>query len=142
MMKLHFGHGVLVFGIVFAAFVISLVVKMVSQRVDLVETNYYEQGLEYQTVIANKKNERLGFNLTQIEEVLVVEPLGNEGANSCVMVFYRPSDSRLDTTFLVPLQEGRGEVNLSGLEKGLWRYTLSYQENTAWHYQQEDLIWQ
>ncbi|HCS19006.1 MAG TPA: hypothetical protein DIW47_00330 [Bacteroidetes bacterium] len=140
-MKLHFGHGVLFFGILFAGFVIYLVVQMVSQRVDLVEKDYYERGLEYQSVIDNKKNEKVGFSCIQDKDKLLVKKISTEAAGACRLVFYRPSDSRLDTSFVIPIRGETGIADLMGLEKGMWRYTLSYQEGADWYYQQEDIHW-
>lgn len=140
-MKIHFGHGVLFFGVLFAGFVIYLVVQMVTQRVDLVEKDYYEQGLNYQSVINNKKNEKVGFKCLQEKDAFTVQGLEKEPSTSCMVVFYRPSDSRLDTTFLITLQGDSGYADLGRLEKGMWRYTLNYKVGGQEFYQQEELYW-
>lgn len=140
-MKLHFGHGVLFFGVLFAGFVIYLVSQMVSQRVDLVEKDYYERGLEYQSVIDNKKNEKVSFTCTQNGDVFLVNKLNAEPVHSCTLILYRPSDSRMDTTLGIPLNGESGSVQLAGLEKGMWRYTLRYQQGEAWYFQEDDMIW-
>lgn len=140
-MKLHFGHGVLFFGVLFAGFVIYLVIQMVSQRVDLVEKDYYERGLEYQSVIDNKKNKKVSFTCIQDEDIFVVNKLNAEPVNSCTLVLYRPSDSRMDTTVNIPLNAESGRVQLAGLEKGMWRYTLRYRQGEAWYFQEDEMIW-
>lgn len=140
-MKLHFGHGVLFFGVLFAGFVIFLVAQMVTQRVDLVEKDYYEKGLNYQAVINSNKNEKISFSCIQEGDSLLVRKLTDMPANSCVLVLYRPSDSRLDTSFQIPLQGESGGAALAGLEKGIWRYTLRYQVGEEWYFQKEDLYW-
>ncbi|MHB1277285.1 MAG: FixH family protein [Bacteroidia bacterium] len=140
-MKLHFGHGVFFFASLFAGFVIYLVSQMVSQRVDLVEKDYYERGLEYQTVIDNKKNEKVGFSCIQDKDTWVVKKLCSGSVASCTLVLYRPSDSRLDTTLVIPLSGETGNAQLTGLEKGMWHYTLRYHEGGTSYFQQEDIHW-
>lgn len=140
-MKLHFGHGVLFFGVLFAGFVIYLVTQMVSQRVDLVEKDYYERGLEYQSVIDNSKNEKVSFTCTQHQDAFVVKKVNAEPVKSCTLVLYRPSDSRLDTSLVIPLDGETGSAGLAGLEKGMWKYTLRYQQGEVWYFQEEDIFW-
>lgn len=141
-MKLHFGHGVFFFATLFVGFILYLVIQMISQPIDLVEQNYYEKGLDYQTVINHKKNEVASFKTKQELETFKIESISDLTAKSCFVKFYRPSDSQLDTSFIVPLNEGSGTASLKKLSKGLWRYTLSYQKGGEWYFQQEDLYWQ
>jgi hypothetical protein len=47
-MKLNWGHKLVFFTILFMLFIITMVVAISRQKVDLVDTNYYEKGIQYQ----------------------------------------------------------------------------------------------
>ncbi|MDX5320834.1 MAG: hypothetical protein LPK48_07240, partial [Bacteroidota bacterium] len=64
-MKFHFGHGVVLNAILFMGFIVYLVSQMIGQKIDLVDKDYYQQGLEYQDVIDEKSNEKAAFTVAQ-----------------------------------------------------------------------------
>lgn len=141
-MKFHFGHGAVLGLILFIAYIIFLITKMMGERVDLVEKNYYEKGLEYQKVIDIQEKKRQDYVLTVENQSLMgslKEPLNVQEAQ---VRFYRPSDSRLDTLFSLPLNEnGNFSLSLPYLQSGLWRITVMYQANGQGCFQEEDIVW-
>lgn len=141
-MKFHFGHGVLIGGLLFIAFIIYLVSQMLGQRIDLVDREYYKKGLDYQAVINQKQNQRTAFQLKQVNNQLQLELKEALQATETQIRFYRPSDSRQDTTFKLTLNQQGGTLSLPDLAKGQWRITLYWQEQGVTYSQEADLFWQ
>ena len=141
-MKFHFGHGAVLGLILFIVYIIFLISKMMGERVDLVEKNYYEKGLEYQKVIDVRNSKREDYTLSISNQELVGVPKNPISAELGQIRFYRPSDSRLDTLLTLPLNEsGQFSLSLPFLQSGLWRVTLMYQSNGQAFYQEEEIIW-
>lgn len=140
-MKIHFGHGVVLFAGLFVAFIFYLVSQMLGERVDLVERDYYEQGLEYQEVINQKMNERISFDVSQKGADFMIQTKSELTTSSCLLELYRPSDSYLDTSVLVPLVDGTALASNLNMQQGMYRYTLRYKEGETWYHQEGELIW-
>jgi len=140
-MKLHFGHGVFVFAGLFVVFIVYLVSQMLGQKIDLVEGNYYEKGLEYQEVINQQMNEKISFDVSQKGADFLIHATSELSASSCLLELYRPSDSQLDTSLVLPLIAGDATVSDLKMQHGMYRYTLRYKEGETWFHQEGDFIW-
>lgn len=142
-MKLHFGHWLVAVAIVFMGFIVYLVSQMMGQKVDLVEKNYYEKGLDYQEVINEKKNERNSFEFKQEGDLLQLKNAEAASVKQAVLELYRPSDSGQDTIIPVKISE-TGMISIDGQNwlKGNWQYTLHFEMESVWYYQKGDLYWQ
>ncbi len=137
-MKLHFGHGVFAIAAAFVIFIFFLVFNMLGQKVDLVEQNYYQKGLDYQQEIEKQSREKERFSLKQEGSVLVLS--GQKPEGDMLLQFYRPSDSQLDTSFILTTDAGQKLEN-PGLQSGFWKVKLNWKEGDQAYYQQAEMMW-
>ncbi len=140
-MKLHFGHGVFLFAGLFVVFIVYLVSQMLGQKIDLVERDYYEKGLEYQEVINQQTNEKISFDVSQKGADFLIHAKSELTTSSCFIEFYRPSNSELDTSLMVPLTAGNASATNLNMQHGMYHYTLRYKEGETWYHQEGELLW-
>lgn len=131
-MKLNWGHWLVIFMALFMLFIISLVFMMSREKVSLVETNYYERGMQYENELqkyANTKglDHKLEYH-PEKNQLVFTSALG--GNVSGIASFYRPSDSDLDFKKSFTLNEfGACTLSTEGMKIGVWRVTLEWQVN-------------
>lgn len=130
-MKINWGHKLVFFGLSFMLFISLMVYKIITQKVDLVDDNYYEKGVRYQEEI-NKFNATPGVESEvsfDLNKQLIIFK-SNAPCLSGKILFYRPSDVNLDfeTTFVL---NGLGEYTYATtlLKKGVWKVTFEWTLN-------------
>ena len=128
-MKLNWGHKLVFFTSLFMLFIIIMVYKISTQKVELVDTNYYENGIRYQEEInkysASKETKHvINFSLTSQE--LTFQTLASNSIEGNIH-FYRPSNSELDFTepFAVN-RDGKHVFVTTDLKKGPWKVTYEW----------------
>jgi hypothetical protein len=128
-MKLNWGHKLVFFAGAFMVFIIVLVYRISMQKIDLVDENYYENGIRYQdeinkfalgatvhpSILIDTVNKQLTFT-ADAETIL-----------SGKLLLYRPSNDQLD--FNVPFELPQGSVfvySIAQLGKGPWKATFEW----------------
>ena len=119
---------ILFFVAVFAA-VISFVFFTQRNRVDLVAPDYYAQSLTHEDYLDSVRRAQQFTNgpiLTAQGAAVQISIPNFEGATGALEL-YRPSRAKLDERRELALDDqGRQQVDLSGLERGLWRLRLHW----------------
>jgi hypothetical protein len=130
-MKINWGHKLVFFGLSFMFFVAFMVYKISTQKVDLVDDNYYEKGVRYQDEI-NKFNategieSNISFDLNQ----QLITFKSNVNSLRGKVFFYRPGDVNLDFETDFALNEnGEFTYNTATLAKGVWKVTFEWTLN-------------
>lgn len=116
---MNWGKGIILGLAAFMTFVIVLVVMMFKSSDDSYDKDYYEKGLNYDEVYTQKKNvleDETAPDVKIGDEFITVNFLS---VDSGKVLFYRPSDKRLDKTFA--LSGKQLEVSVQDLSKGDWR---------------------
>lgn len=124
-MKINWGHKLVFFNALFMLFVAFLVYKISTQKIDLVDKQYYEKGVKYQEEInkfaaANAVLHSISFVNGNILFKANVKLLGT-------MHFYRPNDATLD--FEIPFatdEKGAFLFNTNALKKGNWHVRFEW----------------
>ena len=125
------------FGIIatFAVFIcgtISLIVLACSQYTDLVNNNYYEQEIKFQSRIdATKRAQQIGATIEYLEaakQIIISLPVEHVTKNATGEIqLYRPSASGLDKTVkLAPAATGIQTLDAAALQKGPWAVRVSW----------------
>ncbi|MBP9187293.1 MAG: FixH family protein [Bacteroidia bacterium] len=130
-MKLNWGHKLVIFGISFMVFIIVLVYKMVNEKVDLVDENYYEKGMSYQdelnkfdTVEGVKSS--IDFDLAA-QIITFKSTIVNLTGKA---YFYRAGDKKLDFSEPFTLNnKNEFTYNTANLAKGVWKITFEWTLN-------------
>ncbi|MBF9254154.1 FixH family protein [Pontibacter sp. 172403-2] len=133
--------------LLFMGYIASFVYRAMSQDVDLVSTNYYEQELAYQdhmnTVGRTRALGEVAVNYDAAAQTILLQlPESFAGKNiSGKINFFRPSDDKLD--FELPLQPDANQrqlLNAGKLQKGLWKVRLNYSAAGENYYTEQTII--
>ena len=131
--RLNWGHKLVFFTVLFMLFISTMVFYMYNQHVELVEANYYEKGINYQSEIDKRiaiKGLDQAIKFDSVKNELVFETAMG-GNITGVLKFYRPSDSKMDKQIPFTLnEEGRFAYNVSSLAKGPWKFTFEWKVGT------------
>ena len=117
-----------------------------SSPTDLVTDRYYERGIAYQDKITTlqrtaAREGRLTVTLDS-ESVRVVFPHRTGVVPlSGTILLYRPSDKSRDRSIPVfPDSSGSQRIPTAGLERGLWMVMVSWKEEGAEYYGEEQVM--
>ena len=119
----NWGTGIAAVYTVFALATTGFVTFAMSQRVDLVSSDYYAQSLRQDQRIAAERNAGLlepapSVVLTGSGQAMLSLPSDQAGAAGAI-TWYRPSDPKADRTTTLALdRDGRQQLPLSGLMAG------------------------
>lgn len=132
----------------FVLFTLAIVAYASLQDFDLVESDYYEKGVAYQTQI-----DRLERTRALVDQPRVVV---NGSARTLTLLFpkqfdaakvsggvslYRPSNSAYDRTDAIRLTADREQiVSMADLPPGLWKVKLDWQYDGVSYYNEEVIV--
>lgn len=142
---MNWGYRIVIAFSLFAAGILTLVIKSMNTKIDMVTQNYYAEELRYQQVIDGRRNVLAlssPVKITQpahaVEMVFPREMWGRQ-LNGRV-VFYRPSDAGKDMAFPLQLDgEGRLVLGRERFSKGSYRIKLQWQAGGHTYYQEEQI---
>lgn len=143
---MNWGYSIILVFIVFAAGILTLVVKSMRTRLDMASPDYYAEELKYQQNIDAQVNyHRLSasVNITQTQDAVEIafprECIG--AALEGEVIFYRPSDSRKD--FTLPLQlDGQGKLLVARekFDRGNYRIKLRWTSGDTPYFQEKQFF--
>ena len=139
--------GLIAFFAVFIAGVATFIAFAVSQRMDLVRPDYYEEEIRYQVQLGRLQRTReLGASAELAcdaagRRVRVRVPASHVAAGlKGVVTLYRPSDARSDRSLpMAPSATGEQAVSLAGLGRGLWRVRVRWESRGLEYHMEEAL---
>lgn len=125
-------YGIILTFVLFIGGTAGLIVLAASQKSDLIDENYYEQEIKYQSRIdsqerANQLATPATVNYDQASErIEITLPRQHAGATGKVEL-YRPSEFGLDQSFPLSLNKN-GVQTLDGnkLKPGLWKIRVTW----------------
>jgi len=131
----------------FAAFMVFLVVFCVRQSdIHLVSKEYYKEEIAYQHQIdqlqrAQRRKAPLTFGYdAQAQTVQVTIP--GAGEISGEVLFFRPSDARMDQQFPLQLHLGKQIFPVGSLAKGSWKVKIHWFEGKQEFLEEQSFILQ
>ena len=138
-MKFHWGHGIILCLGLACLFFISLGIRMVSKPTDILTSDYYSKGIQYEQQIQLVRN----------TETHSVKPFLNWKDNRCeiqfrgnvqsgTIQFYRPNDPTADWSLEIPA--GNSPVVKIPTEKlyaGFWRAKINWSDGKTGFYHEE-----
>jgi len=145
-LKINWGTGIVLAILSFMTFIIYLVVTMTTNQEfthDLVVEEYYKQELNFQDQLnreSNSQSLRRNIQFEQTEDGVVIYFPSNMEVSKITgkILFYRPSDKKMD--FNIPIELSSHEVLIPGrfLEKGRWNIEIDWgYEKEAYYYKKE-----
>lgn len=145
MKTIHWGHKIILVFLLFAAGILTLVVKSIGTKIDMVTTDYYGAELKYQQVIDGRQNTAAlsaPVSISQPEGlVLLTFPPELQGQNvQGQVLFYRPSDAHKDFSLPLTLDEqGRLPVSKQKFIPGSYRVKIQWTLNNTPYFQETAL---
>lgn len=124
---MNWGKGIAITMIAFIGFIVTLVVIMIRQDVELETEDYYQREIAYQeeiTSLQNANNYGVKPELSFNDEHLVVQ-LANGNFEDVKLVLIRPNDSDADKSFEIR-DTKTFIVSKSDLVKGNYSVELHY----------------
>lgn len=129
------GYGIVILYSGFVLFMVSLVLFVTFQKIDLVSPDYYQQDLTHQsridaTLRAMALSEKLNFTYLPKQHLLSIgfpkEHLLENVTGQIIL--FRPSDANLDQVINVaPDSSGVQQIKTQPLAKGLWKVSIEWQ---------------
>lgn len=147
-MKFNWGTGIVVGMVVYMGFIITLSTKMIGSKVDLVDNNYYELGIEHEQHIERVKatkaltqpiEVKVNFSAQQLELTFPHE-FSNQSINGTVTLF-RPADKNEDIKNPLKLDvQLQQNISLSNLSDGIWKVKLQWSADGKDYYYEKEIV--
>ncbi len=147
-MKFNWGTGIVIGMVVYMGFIITLSTKMIGTKVDLVDKNYYELGIEHEQHIERIKatqalsqpvDIKVNFSTQQLELTFPNE-FSNQEINGTIILF-RPADKNKDIKQAIKLDEQLNQsISILDLSEGIWKVKLQWSSNGKAYYQEKDIV--
>ena len=139
---MNWGNSIFLAFVLFAAFILYMVVKAFDQNIDLVATDYYAQELNYQQKLDQKKNletldKRVAVKMESNSMILHFPTSQSEGE----IHLYHTSRSSFDQKIAISTDiMNQQAIDKESLVSGNYRLNITWKsENTA-YFQQEKIF--
>jgi hypothetical protein len=137
---MNWGKSIVLCFVVFASFIGTMVYKMATAKVDLVNKDYYQKEINYQEQINKRKNSS-NFNtrniMTYSSEKQTLRIGFPTNVNKGSITFFRPSDKRLDFTVAVQ-KSAIFDYSTEKLEKGKWKVQATWTDGIREYYLEDE----
>lgn len=139
---MNWGHKIALSFVLFAAFILYMVVRAFQQEISLVSEDYYAQEIAYQTKMQKKANLiSLGDKVevsVKSDKILIQFP----GAPSSGEIhFYHPSKSGLDRKYVLNLEnQNIQSIDRCDLAIGSYKVKLTWTSKGTDYFQQENIF--
>ncbi|PCI30713.1 MAG: hypothetical protein COB67_00750 [SAR324 cluster bacterium] len=137
--------GIFIVYLLFASLLLGKLVLSQQDDVELVSSDYYERGVEYQAQIERIKRSKALTESISISafmgqkqiKVILPETFKVQGVTGSIN-FFRPSNGKLDFSLpLVTNQEGVQVIPTGGIQTGFWRIRIRWTMKGLEYYQEE-----
>lgn len=142
----NWGFGIAAALVLFAMFLVSIIVFFSFQNFDLVSEDYYDKEIAYQEQIDKMKRAReLPENLKIIKEAAVLKlsfpKIFHNDSITGKIHFYRADDAKKD--FSMPVRPDSNNIMhlpSAGMDAGLWKIQVEWQAGGESYYYEEKVV--
>lgn len=141
----NWGLAVTVFYITFVVALVTLVVIVSQDKVDLVVQDYYAQDQIYQQQIDKIVRTKALTEQVKIinsgNSIVVKFPENIESQISGDILLYKPDNSKLDVTIPIETNENKIQIiNSDNLTKGFWKVKIDWVCNDSAYFNEDFII--
>ncbi|MEP1095606.1 MAG: FixH family protein [Cyclobacteriaceae bacterium] len=139
---MNWGNSIVVAFVLFAGFILYMVVQAFSQNYDLVAEDYYAQEINYQQKQEQKTNlENLNERISvKLENQTIVLTFPRDQKPTGEIHFYHPSRKLFDQKVAIAMNSKNQQiVDGSDLIAGNYRVNITWQSNGQEYFQQEKI---
>lgn len=130
---MNWGKGIAIALTLFIGFIVFLVISIVSHTADLETEDYYKKDIAYQDEIISMEKANLLTNKPTIVMTathIVVQFSSVNDFQNIQLKLNRPNDEKLDKLYKIS-GTTTFTIDKSELQKGVYKFELSYQKNGA-----------
>jgi len=144
-MKLNWGTSIAIFYSIFVIVMVFMVVRATQTSVELVQPNYYNKDIHYESFRQSRQNNAI--LLTQVEikytpqihTVSIIFPEDMEHISGEVTL-YRPSNKFQDKKIKINTNDQKTmEIDTQQLSKGLWRVIIHWSAGGKDYYKEKSI---
>ena len=144
-MKYSWGTGIFVFLIVFLIACGIFIWFAYSQKLNLVEKDYYEKGAHHTKQMEIEQRSIHYFNQIYFEEdqynIIVFFPdQFSDELKSGKILFFRPSDNYRDIEFVIKLKNNKQIINKKDLIQGRYLIKISWESDQVYYIEKEFFV--
>jgi hypothetical protein len=145
-MKFSWGKGIFITYTLFLVMILAMVTYLSSMDVNLVTEDYYEKELKHQEQINKEARTK---ELAEKLEISVQQDLVNFKFPSLfkpyevsgLIQFYRPSDSMMDFSVAIKLENSLEQIiSTTGIQKGYWRIKVDWSAADSDYYNEKLVV--
>lgn len=143
--KFNWGWGITLFYLSFVGFMLFMVWSATQQKVEMVSTDYYKKELAYQSQIDKEKrtgalNGKMKWQWKDGNMELQFPVEMSTGSISADILFYRPSDSRMDISRkAIAGTDGKCVLGDLPLHKGWYLMQINWSTDGKDYYNEEKI---
>lgn len=144
-MKINWGTGIVIFIVLFVSGMALLVYIAFSQKINLVNKDYYPLEIEHQQMIDKENNtrqlaENISISFSGDSILLHFPELSDFSKVTGKVFFYRPSDFEEDISYDLKLSEnGQQVLNSNGLLKGKYILQVDWNYDGTAYFTKKDI---
>ena len=148
MKRFTWGHGIVIFFILYIGYLVGTVIKAQSINHYLVEDDYYAHDIAYQEMYVDARTNRtalssdLSVDLTPDARHIQLK-FGASTKNVKVKAhFYRPSDKKMDRKYTFDLEPSESTISIESedLVPGKWIVKVRWEDGQKTYYKEQVLI--
>lgn len=145
-LKFHWGWGIGIAYTAFALATLGFVAFALTQRIDLVQSDYYEESLQYNTTQRARSNAKalqseVSVSYNHESGIIVYIPQKHAAAASGSVLLYRPDQPNADILMKLSVDNnGAMKINPSQLRMGVWRVTVKWMVDDK-HYEYQSTLY-
>jgi hypothetical protein len=144
-MKFSWGTGIFIYLILFLTACGIFMWFAFSQKLNLVEEDYYEKGVKYSNQMkleqrSGKFNSLIYFQENNSELFIYFPDNFNEDLKNGKILFFRPSDNLKDIEFDMDIKNGRHKIPKEKLIKGRYLVRISWISDQEYYVEKEYFV--
>lgn len=140
-MKMNWGNSIVLVFVLFAAFILYMVVRAFQEDFDLVTEDYYAQEIGYQKKIEQKSNLEAGERIVlRKEDESIHFSFPKDQLPEGEIHFYHQSQKALDKRIAIKASsEMQQVVSLNKFIQGYYRINITWESDGVDYFQQEKI---
>jgi len=146
-MKLNWGSGIAIFYSLFVLVMITMVVKSTQNKAHMVQDNYYDKDLNYESFRQKRQNgmaykNTLNINYNQSDRKILISFPEQLAEAKGELKLFRPSNQYLDKNYPIRL-DSNGQMFIhveDNMVRGKWRVMLDWQFAGTDYYNEETIV--
>lgn len=130
--EFHWGWRISIVYTLFALATLGFVAFAMTQRVDLVREDYYEQSMQYDATQSARSNadslaDRISVSYLPGGDITIQIPREHVGDYRGSVLFYRPDEPDADVTLKLALSaDGSMSFDASRFKRGIWKVIVQW----------------